>query len=59
MLVMTHHEIAHVLCVGKVFTYVNLVVNHRPPKEDPNCIQITAGGNLLIMRKNCQSEQQT
>jgi hypothetical protein len=47
MFVMTHNEIAHVLRAGKVFTYANPVVDHRPRKEDPNRIQITAGGNLI------------
>jgi hypothetical protein len=47
MFVMTHDEIAHVLRVGKVFTYANPVVDHRPRKEDPNRIQTTAGGNLI------------
>jgi hypothetical protein len=44
---MTHNEIAQVLRVGKVFTYANPVVDHRPQKEDPNRIRITAGGNLI------------
>ncbi len=47
MFVMTHDEIAHVLRAGKVFTYANPVVNHRPQKEDPSRIRITAGGNLI------------
>ncbi len=47
MFVMTHDEIAHVLHVGKVFIHANPVVNHRPQKEDPNRIQITAGGNMI------------
>jgi hypothetical protein len=28
-------------------TYANPVVDHCPQKEDANCIQITAGGNLI------------
>jgi hypothetical protein len=28
-------------------TYCNLVVNHRPQKEDPNRIRLTVGGNLI------------
>jgi hypothetical protein len=43
----SHDEIAHVLCAGKVFTHANPVVDHRPQKEDPNHIRITAGGNLI------------
>jgi hypothetical protein len=27
--------------------YANPVVNHRLQKEDPNCIRITAEGNLI------------
>ncbi len=47
MFMMTHDEIAQVLHAGKVFTYANPVVNHRPPKKGPNHIRITAGGNLI------------
>jgi hypothetical protein len=47
MFVTTHDKIAHVLRAKKVFTYANPVVNHRPQKEDPNRIRITAGGNLI------------
>ena len=36
----------------RVFTYGNPVIDHRPPKEDPNQIRITAGGNLI----NCDEE---
>ena len=31
----------------KKCTYDNPVVNHHPQKEDPNRIQIVAGGNLI------------
>jgi hypothetical protein len=31
----------------RVIMYARVVVNHFPWKEDPNCIQITAGGNLI------------
>ncbi len=47
MLVMNHDKLAHVLPAGKKFTFGNPVVNHRPQKEDPNWIQITAMGNLV------------
>ncbi len=47
MVVMTHDEIAHALWAKQVFTYGNPVVDHRPQKEDPNRIRITAGGNLI------------
>ena len=45
--VMNHDDITKVLKAGKKFTYANPVVDHRPQKEDPNRIQITAGGNLI------------
>jgi hypothetical protein len=38
MFVMTHDEISHILHAGKVFTYANPVVDHRPQEEDPNRI---------------------
>jgi hypothetical protein len=47
MFLMTKAEIASTLAAGKKFTYANPVVNHRPQKEDPNRILITAGGNLI------------
>jgi hypothetical protein len=47
MFVMTHDEIAHALRAKRVFTYGNPVVDHRPQKENPNRIRITAGGNLI------------
>jgi hypothetical protein len=30
-----------------VITYARVVVDHRPQKEDPNHIRITAGGDLI------------
>jgi len=45
--VMTHEEIAQVVRAGEKFTCANSVMDHRPQKEDPNWIQITAGGNLI------------
>jgi hypothetical protein len=47
MFVMNHDDIKKILKAGKKFTYANLVVDHRPQKEDPNRIRITAGGNLI------------
>jgi len=38
--------------VKRIFTYGNPVVDHRPQKEDPNCIRITADGNLI----KCEEE---
>ncbi len=52
MFVMTHDEIAQALRAKWVFTYGNPVVDHRPQKEDPNRIRITAGGNLM----NCEED---
>jgi hypothetical protein len=31
----------------RVIIYARVIVNHCPQKEDPNCIRITAGGNLI------------
>jgi hypothetical protein len=28
-------------------TYARIVINHQPQKDDPNCICITVGGNLI------------
>jgi len=36
MFVMTHDDIARLR--GKKYTYANIVLDHRPQKEDPNCI---------------------
>jgi hypothetical protein len=47
MSVMSQDKIQHVLDTGHKFTYGNPVVAYRPQKEDPHCIQITAGGNLI------------
>ena len=52
MFVMTHDDIKHALKAGKKFTYCNPVVDHRPQKEDPNRIRLTAGGNLI----HCEEE---
>ena len=42
---MTHADIDKLQ--GKKYTYANIVMDHRPQKEDPNRIRITAGGNLI------------
>jgi hypothetical protein len=34
------------------FTYANPVVNYHPQKDDPHCIWITAGGNLINYNGN-------
>ena len=43
--VMTHADIDKL--TNKKYTYANIVMDHRPQKEDPNRIRITAGGNLI------------
>jgi hypothetical protein len=47
MFVMYHDDIKKILKAGKKITHANPVVDHRPQKEDPNRIRITAGGNLI------------
>ncbi len=32
---------------NRVVSYVQVVIDHRPQKADPNKIRITAGGNLI------------
>jgi hypothetical protein len=45
--VMTHEEIATAKKEGKTWTYTRIVIDYRPPKEDPNRVLITVGGNLI------------
>ncbi len=52
MFVMTHNEIAHAYQAKKFFTFANPVVDHRPQKEGPNRIRITAMGNLITYDGN-------
>jgi hypothetical protein len=33
--------------------YAQVCVNYHPEKEDPNCTQVTVGGNLLHYHGNC------
>ncbi len=47
MFVMAHNEIRHALAAKKFFTYANSVIDYQPQKDDPHCIRITAGGNLI------------
>ena len=47
MYVMSHKAIKRALENKKKFTYGNPVVDYRPQKDDPHCIRITAGGNLI------------
>jgi hypothetical protein len=46
MFVMSPQDIPNIP-KDRVVTYARVVVDHRPPKADPNRIQITAGGNLI------------
>ncbi len=52
MFAIMHDKIKHVLWQGKKFNYKNPVVNHRPQKEDPYRICITAGGNLITYKSS-------
>jgi hypothetical protein len=46
MFVMLPSNVPNIL-KDRTTTYAWIVINHRPQKEDPNCIRITAGGNLI------------
>jgi len=46
MFVMTPQDVTN-MPADRFATYVNIVVNFRPQKEDPLRIRITAGGNLI------------
>ena len=35
------------ILADRVVTYVRVVVDFKPEKEDPNRVRITAGGNLI------------
>jgi hypothetical protein len=50
MFVMTHNKIARTIAANKRFTYGNPIVDYRPQKEFPHCIQITAGGTSASMQ---------
>ncbi len=43
---LTHNEIR---CIPKdrTVTYAQIVIDHRPQKDDPNRVRITVGGNLI------------
>ena len=49
--VMTLEEIKNIPA-DRVITYVRVVVNSRPQKEDPNCVRITAGVTQLRIQTN-------
>ena len=42
--VMAHKEIDIAKLAGHKWTYARIVVDYRPPKEDPNRIRIAVGG---------------
>ena len=46
LIVLNHKEILNIP-TDRTVTYANIVVDYRPQKEDPNCVRITAGGNLV------------
>ncbi len=50
--VMMHDKIKHVLAVKKYFTHANPVVDYCPQKDNPHCIWITVGGNLINYKGN-------
>ncbi len=41
-------KIAHAYRKKKFFIFANPVVDYHPQKDDPNCIHITAIGNLIM-----------
>jgi hypothetical protein len=43
---LTHDEIRRIP-KGCTVTYARIVINHCPQKDDPNCVRITIGGNLI------------
>lgn len=43
---LTHAKIAAIPKDRRI-TYARIVVDYRPQKDDPNCIRITVGGNLI------------
>jgi hypothetical protein len=52
MFVMTHDEIKQAVAAGKIFTYMNPVVDYQAQKEDPYRFWITAGGILINYESN-------
>ncbi len=52
MFVMTHDKIKQAVAAGKIFTYMNPVVDYRAQKDDPYRIRITARGNLINYESN-------
>ncbi len=52
LFLMTHDGIKQILREGKKFTYGNPIIDHRPQKDNPHCIQITAGGSLITYKSS-------
>lgn len=47
MFVMEHAEIKKAYLDRQKFTDAKVIIDHRPQKEDPNRVRITAGGNII------------
>ena len=43
---LTHDEIRRIP-KDRMVTYAQIVIDHRPQKDDPNQVRITVGGNLI------------
>jgi hypothetical protein len=43
---LSHNEIQNVP-KDQTVAYARIIINHWPQKEDPNCVRITVGGNLI------------
>jgi hypothetical protein len=43
---LTHDEIRHIP-KDHTITYARIVIDHHPQKDNPNCVRITIGGNLI------------
>ncbi len=43
---LSHTDICNIP-TDRTVTYARIVIDHRPLKEDPNCVRITIGGNLI------------
>jgi hypothetical protein len=54
--VMTHKEIDIPKAAGHKWTYVRVVVDYRPQKEDPNWIRIAVGRNLITYKGNTSTQ---
>ena len=55
MFVMNQAKIQQTYTDKKTFTYTKIVLDFRPQKDDPHCIHITAGGNLI----KCKGDMST